>query len=110
LWSIARRFDIHVSELKEWNPSLGSPRGLKVGAALTIWPGPAADLSATGTAAPSPAAATSKLAAGTRHTVTGGDTLFKIAQKYGCSMDDLKKWNSLTSDVLQKGQQLTVSK
>lgn len=45
LWSIARRFDVHVSELKEWNPSLGSPKGLKVGAALTVWPGPAADLS-----------------------------------------------------------------
>lgn len=48
LWSIARRFDIHVAELKEWNPALGSPKGLKVGAALTIWPGPAADLSSTG--------------------------------------------------------------
>lgn len=45
LWSIARRFDVHVSELKEWNPSLGSPKGLRVGAALTVWPGPAADLS-----------------------------------------------------------------
>lgn len=44
LWSIARRFDVHVADLKEWNPSLGSPRGLKVGAALVVWPGPAADL------------------------------------------------------------------
>ncbi|PZR12778.1 MAG: lytic transglycosylase [Archangium gephyra] len=48
LWSIARRFDVHVADLKEWNPSLGSARGLKVGAALTVWPGPAADLSSTG--------------------------------------------------------------
>jgi membrane-bound lytic murein transglycosylase D len=45
LWSIARRFDIHVADLKEWNPQLGSPKGLKVGSALTIFPGPAADLS-----------------------------------------------------------------
>ncbi|MGV3620279.1 MAG: LysM peptidoglycan-binding domain-containing protein [Archangium sp.] len=48
LWSIARRFDVHVADLKEWNPSLGSARGLKVGAALTVWPGPAADLTTTG--------------------------------------------------------------
>lgn len=48
LWSIARRFDVHVSDLKEWNPTLGSARGLKVGSALTVWPGPAADLSTTG--------------------------------------------------------------
>jgi len=47
LWSIARRFDVHVTELKEWNPALGSPKGLKVGAAITVWPGAAADLSTT---------------------------------------------------------------
>lgn len=52
LWSIARRFDVHVADLKEWNPSLGSPRGLKVGAALVVWPGPAADLAPTGALAP----------------------------------------------------------
>ncbi len=108
LWSIARRFDIHVEELKEWNPSLGSPRGLKVGAALTVWPGPAADLSATGAPAPTSSGA-SKMAAGTKHTVGSGDTLSRIAQKYGCSMDQLKKWNSLTSDALQKGQALIVA-
>jgi membrane-bound lytic murein transglycosylase D len=54
LWSIARRFDVHVSDLREWNPSLGSARGLKVGTPLTVWPGPAADLS--GLKAPSNAA------------------------------------------------------
>lgn len=47
LWSVARRFDVHVAELKEWNPGLNSPRGLKIGTAITIWPGPAADLSPT---------------------------------------------------------------
>lgn len=106
LWSIARRFDVHVAELKEWNPSLGSPRGLKVGAALVVWPGPAADLSPTGAAVP---AAQQKLAAGSRHTVANGETLSKISQKYGCSLDDLKKWNSLSSDGLKLGQSLIVA-
>lgn len=112
LWSIARRFDIHVSELKEWNPQLGSPRGLKVGAALTIWPGANADLSSDA-AAPKPVVASAPAArasaAGTRHVVRSGDTLWKLAQQYGCSTDDLKKWNALTSDSLQKGQSLVVS-
>ncbi len=45
LWSIARRFDVHVTDLREWNPTLGGAKGLKVGSALTVWPGPAADLS-----------------------------------------------------------------
>lgn len=44
LWSIARRFDVHVSQLREWNPALGSSRGLQVGASLSIWPGPTAEL------------------------------------------------------------------
>ncbi len=107
LWSIARRFDVHVADLKEWNPQLGSPKGLKVGAAITVWPGDAADLSPTG--APAPTVTASKTSAGTKHTVGSGDTLWKISQKYGCSMDDLKKWNSLTSDALQKGQSLIVA-
>jgi membrane-bound lytic murein transglycosylase D len=109
LWSIARRFDIHVDELKEWNPSLGAPKGLKVGAALTIWPGPAADLSPTGAAPPVVASKQVKLAAGTKHTVASGDTLSKISQKYGCSQDDLKKWNSLSGDGLKQGQSLIVA-
>ncbi len=44
LWAIARRFDVHVADLKEWNESLGSGRGLKVGLGLAIWPGPNAEL------------------------------------------------------------------
>ena len=106
LWTIARRFDVHVADLKEWNASLGSPRGLKVGAALTVWPGPAADLSPTGA---TPVASQPKVAAGTRHTVALGETLSKISQKYGCSLDELKRWNSLSTDSVRLGQSLIVA-
>ena len=112
LWSIARRFDVHVSEMKEWNPQLGSAKGLKVGEGLIIWPGPAGDLSA-----PTPSAATAtekkpskpKAPPGTKYSVTRGDTLLGIALKYGVSVDELKSWNGLSSDALQKGQSLIVS-
>lgn len=110
LWSIARRFDVHVSDLKEWNPSLGSPRGLKVGAAIIVWPGAAADLSpTTPAAAPAATASKPKVAAGTKHTVSSGDTLGKLALKYGCSTEELKKWNSLPGDALKLGQTLIVA-
>ena len=56
-----------------------------------------------------PAAAPPKVAAGTRHVVATGETLSKISQKYGCSLDDLKKWNSLSSDGLKLGQSLIVA-
>lgn len=112
LWSIARRFDIHVSELKEWNPQLGSPKGLQVGAALTIWPGPEADLTSTPAPATAAAARTEskpKAPPGTKINVAGGDTLLGLAIKYGVSVEQLKQWNGLSSDALKKGQTLVVS-
>ncbi len=47
LWSIAQKFDCTVVDLRNWNESLSQrTRGLKIGTALTVWPGPKADLSA----------------------------------------------------------------
>lgn len=106
LWSIARRFDVHVAELREWNPELGSSRGLKVGSSLTIWPGPAAELSPA-SAAPAPKA--SNVKPGTKHTVARGDTLWSVSQKYGCTVEQLKAWNGLGSSALQSGQVLVVA-
>ncbi len=47
LWSIARRFDVHVADIREWNPIVSESRGLKVGAALDIVAGERADSIAT---------------------------------------------------------------
>ena len=43
------------------------------------------------------------------YTVQRGDTLYKIANQFNISVDDLKKWNNLTSDVIQIGQLLRIS-
>ncbi len=107
LWSIARRFDVHVADLKVWNPDLGSPRGLKVGVALTVWPGPAADL--TGVASSAAPKAPGKASGGTTHTVGTGDTLWKLSQQYGCTVADLQRWNGLEGTGLKKGQALIVA-
>lgn len=123
LWTIARRFDVRVAELKAWNEVLTSNK-LKVGLGLVIWPGPKADLSTSNSAAvkpdapaagpatarPSPSVTASANAAkGTRHTVTAGDSLWSIARQYGASVAELKAWNNLSSSSLKAGQSLLVA-
>ena len=43
------------------------------------------------------------------HTVMRGDTLFSLSRRYGVTVNDLKNWNNLNSDLIQIGQQLRVS-
>jgi LysM repeat protein len=40
--------------------------------------------------------------------VKSGETLGKIAQKYKCTVTDLKKWNNLKSTTIKVGQKLKV--
>lgn len=42
------------------------------------------------------------------YVVKAGDTLYKIAQKYGTTVDELKKLNNLVSDVLSIGKILII--
>ena len=45
-----------------------------------------------------------------RHTVQKGETLFRIGQRFGVSVQDLKKWNDIgENDYIQPGQELKVS-
>ena len=42
------------------------------------------------------------------HTVVAGDTLFSLASRYGTTVNEIKRLNNLTSDVLSIGQQLQI--
>jgi membrane-bound lytic murein transglycosylase D len=42
--------------------------------------------------------------------VKPGDTLIKIAKKYGVRVSDIKKWNRLSSNIIVIGQKLTIIK
>ena len=42
------------------------------------------------------------------HTVKSGETLSKIAVRYGVSVADIKRWNGLKSDIIQIGQKLKI--
>ncbi|HNP27689.1 MAG: LysM peptidoglycan-binding domain-containing protein [Nitrospira sp.] len=43
------------------------------------------------------------------HTVSKGETLYRIAKEYGVSVQDLKAWNNLADNTIQVGQKLIVS-
>jgi membrane-bound lytic murein transglycosylase D len=66
-----------------------------------------ADLSASGP--PAPKAAAPKAKPGTTHTVARGETLWSVSQKYGCTVEQLKRWNNLDSSLVQSGQVLVVA-
>lgn len=42
------------------------------------------------------------------HTVVAGENLYRIAGQYGVTVDELRLWNHLTTDLLQIGQVLKV--
>ena len=63
---------------------------------------------ARSTTAPTAASAVSVAPNGI-HKVEAGQTLYRVAVKYGVLMADLRKWNNLTDDNLKDGQELIVS-
>lgn len=89
LWSIANKYNTTVAELVETN-NLGS-NTLQIGQVLRI-----------------PRKSTTPNANTTIYVVKRGDSLWKIANDYGVTVDALKELNNLTTNGLQIGQQLIV--
>ena len=44
------------------------------------------------------------------HTVSAGETLFRLSQRYGVAVDDIKKWNNLPDNNIKVGQKITIIK
>ncbi len=44
------------------------------------------------------------------HIVKKGETLFRISKQYNVKVDDIKKWNNLSKDGLEVGQELIIKK
>ncbi len=85
LWLIAQRYGTTIDDIRRLNGLTGDI--LRIGQVLKI---PAPD---------SPY---------TEYTVRSGDSLWTIAQRYGTTVDDIRRLNGLTSDVLRIGQVLKI--
>ncbi len=95
---IANKYNITVSQLKEWNNLKGD--NIQIGQKLIIHSSNTSSKPATNTS--------SSTAKKIIYTVKGGDTLSKIAKIYNVSVGEIKKWNSLKNDRLDIGQKLTI--
>lgn len=104
LYSIAKKYNVSVDELKKTNPTAAS-NGLGIGDEINI-PGQAAVESNRTTSPLNNVQNQSKL---TTHKVVAGETLYSISKKYGVSVDELKKFNPEVSSGLQVGQTLKLS-
>jgi membrane-bound lytic murein transglycosylase D len=104
LGKIAQKYGVSVSKIKRWN-GLKSNR-LKIGQRLTIYP---RKLSTITTSKKSNAAVTS--GKDRTYTVKNGDSLWSISQKFpGITVEQLKKWNDISSTKLKPGMTLKLNK
>jgi LysM repeat protein len=86
--------------------SLSNPNSLKVGQVILI---PPHARSGGGSPSPAPApAARISPATGGNYVVLPGDSLSKIASKHGVKVNDIKRANNLTGDLILVGQKLTI--
>jgi len=70
---------------------------------------PVAELPKPVPVTPPAAAPTVAVAPNGIHKVEPGQTLYRVAVKYGVLMADIRKWNNLTDDNLKDGQELIVT-
>lgn len=59
--------------------------------------------------APSGSSAGIKASQSIRYTVKQGETLFRISQRFGVSVADLRKWNGIKEDKIEAGRNIQVS-
>ena len=86
LWSISKKYGISVDELKRMNNL--SSNLLSVGQTLRVKGVPETNNEI--------------------YVVKSGDTLYGIASRFGVNVDDLRRYNNLSGNVLSIGQQLFI--
>ncbi len=87
LTAIANQYGVSVASIRSWNNLRSNT--IQPGQRLTIHPGQSAPSYVT-------------------HTVRRGESLGKIASRYGVSVTNLKRWNDLRRNTIHPGQRLKV--
>jgi membrane-bound lytic murein transglycosylase D len=104
LGAIARRYHTSVANIQAWNSLRNTI--IYPGQRLTVYANPGAAKSSATIAhtVVSQSNGTAKF-----HTVKRGENLGLIATRYGCSVNDIMKWNNLRNNTIHPNQKLFVS-
>lgn len=104
LGSIANKYRISVNQLKTWNKLKSTM--IHPGQKLIVYSSGATSVQSNSSTSTQTKTQSAEQKV---HTVKSGENLSVIANKYGCTVDNLKKWNNLTTTNLSIGQKLKVS-
>jgi len=106
LGSIARKYNVAVTDIKEWNDM--EDNNVKLGASLIV--------SKKEVAVNEPKSSKKEIIAANErdevklYYVKKGDSLFSIAKKYpGVTISDIKKWNGIKNESLKPGMKLKIN-
>ena len=104
---IAKRFGVTVNQLHDWNGLVGSR--IHAGRYLNVRdPSTRSTASLTLDSGNSTARSATKLFLGTSYRIRSGDTLSSIAERFGVTTVELRKWNHLRSSRIHTGKDLVV--
>jgi membrane-bound lytic murein transglycosylase D len=98
---IAEAYNVSVSDLRSWNGISGNK--IIAGKTLKIYSNGTSGYSPTKTTT-----TTKTVSEKTTHKIKQGETIIGIAQLYGVSIDDIKKWNKLSSSKIIAGKTLSI--
>jgi membrane-bound lytic murein transglycosylase D len=116
LSGLASKYGVTTKQLQGWNKMSGT--NILIGQKLVVKAASTTTTttsSTTSTTAAKPSATssgtattTAKKATTSSYTVRRGDTLSSIADRYNCSVTDLKSWNGLKGSTIYPGQKLKI--
>ncbi|MEP6737876.1 MAG: LysM peptidoglycan-binding domain-containing protein [Chryseolinea sp.] len=92
LYAISKRYGTSIDAILQYNPTADA--GLEVGQIIKVPYIPRKTIKPEGNV----------------HVVAAKETMFSISKSYDVSIDDIKKWNNLTSNSLSVGQEIIIKK